>query len=124
MEPMSEGWFPLSQVEAGEEAYTRSCAACHGRDLAGIPGAAPSLRGSALMGSWGDRTVSALFNYIRSNMPAGNAGSLSGEAYIDITAYILAQNDFPVGGEERLVVGSSRLNQLRIAAENKVSSDQ
>jgi hypothetical protein len=38
--------------------------------------------------------------FVKRNMPADNAGTLSDPAYVDVLAYILQQNTFPAGTAE------------------------
>lgn len=41
-------WNKEELIAKGEQVYSRSCAACHGAEGAGIPGAFPALKGSAI----------------------------------------------------------------------------
>jgi alcohol dehydrogenase (cytochrome c) len=49
------------------------------------------------MSVWGTRTTRQLFEYIRRDMPPGQAGSLSDEAYLNVVAHILQSNGYAAG---------------------------
>lgn len=89
-----EAWYSEEQAERGAEAYSSSCASCHGQDGDGNP----PLAGGAIAQSFS--TVWELFDYSRTQMPQDNPGSLDDDAYVDITAHILQMNDYPAGDEE------------------------
>ncbi len=82
----------VAQARRGQAAYARSCLSCHGAALEGTQ-FGPPLRGDAFQGHWRGRSQAALSEKIRTSMPPGGAGSLSGAAYTDIDAYILQAND-------------------------------
>jgi len=84
------------QVE-GQAAYQESCAECHGGRLQGGPHA-PALRGNSFRDSWGDGDPNALAAYIRSEMPPGQGGLLSGQAAANITSFIMANGGRLSGG--------------------------
>ncbi len=94
----TSGVFSTAQAEAGLAAYRRSCAACHGADLAGA-GGVPPLAGAGFLSHWRGRSVGELFAYVRDMMPPGGGGSLSDTDYLAVTAYLLAANDYPAGAE-------------------------
>src|SRR5690606_25956756 len=48
---VSDGVFSLAQAAAGKTVYERSCAACHGADLAPAQGV-PPVAGSAFLANW------------------------------------------------------------------------
>jgi len=85
--PLIFGALAMSQV-AGQEAsvqrgqtlFTNECSRCH----------IPAEMGARVRGSWTGRSGQELFETIRASMPAETPGSLSDEAYYDLTAYILA----------------------------------
>jgi alcohol dehydrogenase (cytochrome c) len=91
------GPFTPAQVDAGHAAYAKSCAGCHRANLAG-GGDAPGLGGNGFMSNWSSRSTKDFYKFIQSSMPAGAPGSLSEEAYTNITAYILAANGAKAGG--------------------------
>lgn len=111
-----DGVYTSSQAARGATAYTQSCAACHGSDLAGID-EAPALTGGPFVSDFDGLTVGALFDRIRTTMPQNAAGSLSPEAYADILAYLLKSNGFPAGAKE-LDHRSAFLNAIGFQAAN------
>lgn len=89
------GPFTDAQVQAGQAAYAQSCAACHLNNLGGAS-EAPPLAGAAFLGNWRNRTTQDLFTGIKA-MPLDNPGSLSGDAYASILAYLLKANGATAG---------------------------
>jgi alcohol dehydrogenase (cytochrome c) len=83
--------FTEQQADAGQAAYTQSCAACHGRTLSG-GGEAPPLAGSTFMSSWGTHTTQELFTRIRTSMPPENPNGLPADTYVSIVAFLLRAN--------------------------------
>jgi mono/diheme cytochrome c family protein len=95
--------FTAAQATRGKEAYDANCAGCH---LPGLEGSSKAnVRGAPLIETrfvqdFGEQRVSALFNKMKRDMPAGKPGSLTDQQYLDIAAYILQQNKFPAGSNE------------------------
>lgn len=89
--------FTIGQAAAGKTAYAKACASCHLPDLSGNNDV-PPLAGTAFMSSWGTRTTKELFDYMSATMPPGGA-SLTADAYLSITAYVLQSNGAPAGSE-------------------------
>jgi mono/diheme cytochrome c family protein len=79
-------------------AYNKHCAECHARDLGGHEYAG-ALAGFGFQLKWQDASVAELFGRVRS-MPLGRAGTLTGQEYLDIVAYLLQQNTYPAGNVE------------------------
>ena len=100
--------FTTAQAERGHQAYADNCTGCH---LAGLDGSAnptANARGAPLMGprfvqDFGEAKVADLFNKMKRDMPAGKAGTLTDQQYLDIAAYILQQNKLPTGQAELTV---------------------
>jgi mono/diheme cytochrome c family protein len=92
--------FTQAQAERGRTDYLRHCADCHGENLAGGEFGGPPLKGSYFMQRWGGNTAAALHGYTSTQMPQDRPGSLSERTYIEILAYILQGNGYPVGQEE------------------------
>ncbi|MGX7896646.1 outer membrane protein assembly factor BamB family protein [Tsuneonella sp. HG222] len=82
---------PQGDASTGRIVYQQHCAACHGLDFKPAPGS-PPVRGEAFMANWGGKGADALFAYIKSAMPPGQAGSLSDTEYRAVTAYVLGAN--------------------------------
>lgn len=110
----SNGVPGKDQSERGKAAYAESCSPCHRSDLSGDQNA-PALVGAAFMTRWMDQSVGDLFDNIRTGMPMDNPGGLSDNAFVDIVAYILQQNNYAAGGEE-LEADREALKKTRIAS--------
>ena len=96
----AEALFTSAQAAAGQVAYQRSCASCHGA-LVDDGDSAPPLRGlPAFLGKYAGKPVADLFTYVSTKMPAGNPASLTGAEYAQIIAYVLQQNNFATGRKE------------------------
>lgn len=108
-----DGVFTAEQVEGIGSTFSRECASCHGPELGGS-GMAPPLKGLPFMFFWEGKTVAELYTYTHDNMPLGNAGSLSDQAYADLIALILSSNGFPAG-ETALEPDVEALAQITIA---------
>jgi mono/diheme cytochrome c family protein len=97
-----DGVFTAEQARRGKIAYTGPCDRCHGFKLDGasddpdmLP--APPVAGPKFLRKWNGRTLVALFEYVRTTMPANNPGYLSDAEVADIVAYILSASGMPVG---------------------------
>lgn len=77
------------QVERGKTLFAANCAKCHGDQ--GQGGEGPRIIGSP-NGLHGYRTARGLFDFVSSDMPFDNPGSLKAEEYWDILAFILDAN--------------------------------
>ncbi len=109
---LQDGVYTEEQANRGRSVYRESCGSCHGSDLAGGPGA-PPLVGEPFTERWAGQTVADLYDSIRTGMPLDNPGSLTDEASIDITAYLLQRNNFPAGKAE-LATNLEALKKLTI----------
>ena len=89
-QPAEDGGFTADQVSAGFTVYARECGECHGVNLDGVE--APPLRGADFLNGWAGQTTDELITYVEEAMPPGLGGSLSAEVYLNIVAYILAEN--------------------------------
>src|SRR5688500_5848562 len=69
--------FTSEQVQAGRDVYDASCASCHGTSLGN--GIAPSLVGGTFKARWSGQSPAALRDYLRRQMPPGQAGVLSNQ---------------------------------------------
>ena len=99
-----DGVFTAEQAARGQIAYTGPCDRCHGYKLDGasddpdmLP--APPVAGPKFLRKWNGRTLAALFDYLRTTMPANNPGYLSEAEVADIVAYMLAVSGMPAGAE-------------------------
>jgi cytochrome c553 len=95
-----DGVFTEAQAERGAGAYAANCSQCHAENLSG-GGRFAALVGDSWMGNFQTKTVRDLYDFISTNMPNGaNAGSLSGQMYLDLAAFILQSNGMPAGEAE------------------------
>lgn len=83
--------FTAEQAMRGQAAYARACLSCHGAALEGSQ-FGPALKGEVFESHWRERSRAALSEQIRTTMPPRGLGSVSGQAYTDIEAYILQAN--------------------------------
>jgi len=83
--------FTQEQAARGQAAYGRVCVSCHG---AGLEGGqfGPTLKGEPFTSHWRARPRAAFSEQIRSTMPPRGLGSVSGQAFTDIEAYIFLTN--------------------------------
>ncbi len=95
-QPLPAGPFTEPQVAAGQAAYARSCAGCHGRTLLGA-GEAPPLAGVGFVQEWARRSSGALVTQIQTSMPPDAPNSLSADTYAAIGAFILRANGAQAG---------------------------
>src|SRR4029450_7359590 len=84
------GWFTTDQVNAGRWAYEHRCAVCRGQNLEG--GGAPALRGTQFNAQWNGKTLQQFYSYVHTQMPLGAAGSLKGQDYVNVVAYLLSRS--------------------------------
>jgi hypothetical protein len=61
---------------------------------------APQLVDQKFLDRWNSKSVGALIEYTRKEMPSDGPGKLSRRQCTDITAYLLSSNDFPAGPSE------------------------
>jgi len=132
-------------VELGDELFEAQCAVCHG-DFGGGGQGYPQLAGGnqekdengivkTLKNQRIDGKVDApkrtvgtywpvattLFTYIRDSMPYAHPKSLSNDEVYAITAYILAQNEIEIDGEEmddEYVLNAEKLAKVVLANKN------
>lgn len=89
------GWFTPDQATQGRWVYAQRCATCHGTNLEGS--GAPALKGTGFNAQWNGKTLQQFYSYVHSQMPLGAAGTLKGQDYVNIVAYILAQSGVAAG---------------------------
>jgi alcohol dehydrogenase (cytochrome c) len=108
-QPRPIGPYTAEQALAGRAAYQVNCAACHAPDLSGREG--PQLAGPNFMTQWGDKTAGELIGFMRATMPPSAGGSLPGQTYINLAAFILDANsaqpgDRTLSSESRVLIRS------------------
>ncbi|MDR5683700.1 MAG: cytochrome c [Armatimonadota bacterium] len=80
---------PQEQVERGRTVFQNACARCHGGQ--GEGGEGPRLIGPG-NGLAGYLDAQTLFNFVSTNMPVDDPGSLSAEDYWAVLAFLLDAN--------------------------------
>ncbi len=96
-----DGVYSAAQAQRGHTQFDNHCAACHGAGLSGNANDGfPPLSGKVFLYNWNSLTVDMLFDRIHLTMPQDHPGSLDAATAADITAFILAANEFPAGASE------------------------
>lgn len=95
-----------TQAARGRQVFVDTCYACH---------YSSEFHDAEFQFTWGRRTVWDLFRDIRMNMPDDDPGSLALQQYIDVVAYILQLNGFPMGDAE-LAADENALASYRLAS--------
>lgn len=99
MKTAADGIYTDAQAARGNDLYQNNCASCHGGSLQGEE-ENPALSGNHFFARFGGMPVSALYGFINTQMPLGQAGALGAQGNADVTAYILQANKFPAGQGE------------------------
>lgn len=94
-----DGVYSEEQATRGKALYAQNCSSCHGGELTGGE-MAPPLSGDEFMAGWDGLTAGDLFERISTSMPQNSPGSLTGQQYADILAFIFNANKFPAGTTE------------------------
>lgn len=94
-----DGVYTAEQAERGKEFFNTECSTCHSNTARGSS-AAPGLIGYTLDSKYADQPLFAYWDYMRTNMPPGNAGWFTDQEYADITAYLLSLHGAPAGDTE------------------------
>ncbi|MCA0002174.1 cytochrome c [Mesorhizobium sp. B292B1B] len=87
--------FSADQAGAGRTKFLSTCVLCHKADLSG--GFGPPLRGSVFTQKWFPGSVSALFSFIKTNMPRNAPGTLSNAEVSALIAFISSENGKTAG---------------------------
>ncbi len=85
--------FTPAQARIGRILYYENCAECHGAKLEGNIG--PALAGGNGNLQWD--TVTYVWTYMTQHMPAGNAGGLRKQEYLEIMAFLLREHGHAPG---------------------------
>lgn len=110
-----DGVYTADQATRGMATFKAQCASCHGENMMG-GGGAPAAAGPEFVFNWKDKSVGELFEYVRTNMPPGAAGSISDQKYADIAAAIFQATEFPAGQAE-LPADATALADIQIIKE-------
>ena len=96
-----DGVYSQKQAQRGQAIYDQQCSSCHGEKLTGKESEdSPALTGRDFENEWKGRTVGDLFRKILRKMPQDNPGHLTPQQSVDLLAFILSFNGFPVGQTE------------------------
>lgn len=84
-----------ASAQLPDDAYARTCAACHGPELRGGE-TGPALFGSTFQEKWAAKPAGELETFTRKMMPPAAPGSLSPRDYASVIARIRRANGWPV----------------------------
>ena len=85
------GVYTAGQATRGEAEFEQSCASCH---------AINEFSGPIFQRIWAGRPVGEMYEFISTMMPESDPGGLTPQAYTDVIAYFLRQNQYPEGDAE------------------------
>ena len=88
--------FTAAQAAAGRHVYTADCLRCHGANLQGVIG--PALKGGD--SNLSTQKIGAVYTYVKTEMPQGNAGGLKSDEYVVVMAFLLQSNGHKAGSEK------------------------
>ena len=111
---VQHGVYTADQAKRGQPLYDDNCSPCHTSMLVGGE-MAPPLTGGQFYSNWTDLTVGDIFERMRTSMPANAPGSLKGQQYADILAYVLSVAKFPAGAAE-IAPDMEALKQIKFQA--------
>jgi alcohol dehydrogenase (cytochrome c) len=95
--------YTPEQAATGRAVYAASCGMCHGGNLNLLPQA--PLTGPDFLTRWQGRNSDNLYQQLRATMPPEGPGSLPGDSYIEIVAYLLEANG--VAPDDQLLTAST-----------------
>ncbi len=101
----SVGVYTAEQAAKGKDVHGAACLSCH-KPI--------ETAGEKFWNTIVGRPVAEFFGYLRSQMPQDNPGSLSGEDYAAVIAYIFSLNAVPAG-ETPLPGDSVALAKIKVA---------
>src|SRR5258708_3338550 len=87
--------YTSAQASRGAAVYTQDCVNSQGRSVRGDSG--PRLSGATLGAAYGAGRAAQLYDFISRQLRKDRPGGLSGQQYLDGTAYVLSRNGFPAG---------------------------
>jgi len=96
------GIYTEAQARRGELIYPAICGRCHGYKLDGAPDdpdmfSTPPIAGPKFLRNWNGRSLAALFEYTRTQMPQNNPGFMSDQEAVDVVTYMLLVGGIPAG---------------------------
>ena len=89
--------FTPEQAAAGRASFAANCVLCHGENLMLLPTA--PLVGPEFMARWQTRDTNELLTQLRATMPPEGPGSLPGDTYIEVVAFLLEANGVAADAE-------------------------
>ncbi len=92
-------------AQAGDDVYSRNCAACHGPELRGGE-TGPALFGGTFQDKWSARAPGELEQFTRKSMPPTNPGSLSQRDLASVITRIRRANGWPVAASSEAAAGA------------------
>src|SRR4026207_395390 len=91
-----DGVYTDAQADRASGVFSQSCERCHTLTSQGTR----PLSGDKFWEGYTQKTVGDLLNFVKTNMPNGQGGSLPAPTYNDLVALILKSNGFPAGKTE------------------------
>src|SRR5262245_41859767 len=91
-----DGVFTDAQADRATGTFSQNCERCHTLTSQGTR----PLSGEKFWEGYTQKTVGDLLNFVKTNMPNGQGGSLPAATYNDLVALILKSNGFPAGKTE------------------------
>ena len=85
-----DGVYTAAQAKRGEAVFDVRCLACH----------STGFQRTGFIERWREDKLTGFFNFMSTRMPRDNPGSATHNEYLDMAAYILANNDLPAGAQE------------------------
>jgi cytochrome c5 len=113
---LDAGVYAAHQATRGKAHYDAFCASCHAGDLSGTLAAdsgAPPLRGAPFVASMEKKGIAAVFDYLKTTMPADDPASLKDSEYVEILAFLIDANGFPAGTRDLTAADLPRLRVRR-----------
>lgn len=94
-----DGVYTAEQADRGQGFFSSDCASCHANTARGSS-AGPGLIGYTFDNKYAGQPLYNYFDFMRTNMPPGNAGWFTDQEYADIVAYLLELHGAPAGDTE------------------------
>jgi mono/diheme cytochrome c family protein len=88
---VNDGVYTAAQADRGAAVFKTTCTACH--DTA-------KFTGNDFLSGWVGKPIHELYDTVHTTMPEDNPGSLKPQQYVDVIAYFLKLNGYPVGTTE------------------------
>jgi mono/diheme cytochrome c family protein len=88
---VNDGVYTAAQADRGTAVFSKVCASCHETSR---------FTGDEFLPVWVGKSLFELYDVIHTTMPEDNPGSLKPQQYVDVLAYFLKLNGYPVGTDE------------------------